>query len=83
MDSTSPPLLLTPSELVELTSYRQAFAQLRELHRQGFHRARRNRLGDVVLERGHYDAVVAGHQAPAEQRARPVLRSLMRPPRGK
>jgi hypothetical protein len=34
-------------------------AQLRELHRQGFARARRDRLGRVILERAHYDAVAA------------------------
>lgn len=71
-------LILDQAELEAITGYRQPSRQLLELHRQGFLRARRNRLGEVVLERGHYDAVVAGHMASAEQRARPVLRPLKR-----
>jgi hypothetical protein len=53
-------LTLSADELRDLTGYRQPAAQLRELHRQGFSRARRDRLGRVVLERAHYDAVAAG-----------------------
>ncbi len=53
-------LLLTAAELVELTNYSQAHAQLEELRRQGFVRARRSRLGTVILERAHYEAVCAG-----------------------
>jgi hypothetical protein len=30
------------------------------LHRRGFSRAYRNRLGVIVLERSHYDAVTRG-----------------------
>ncbi len=52
-------LTLTPDELHDLTGYRQPAAQLRALHEQGFTRARRDRLGRVVLERAHYDAVAA------------------------
>ena len=55
------PLILTPEELRQITGYTQPSVQLRELHRQGFNRARRDRLGRVVLERAHYDAVCAGH----------------------
>lgn len=65
-----PTLLLTADELEALTGYRRAADQLRELLRQGFHRARRNRLGDVVLERAHYDAVVRGEAAPARPKVR-------------
>jgi len=50
-------LTLTPDELHELTGYRQPAAQLAELHRQGFHRARRVRTGHVILERAHFEAV--------------------------
>lgn len=55
----APDLLLTEAELVRLTAYTRPSEQLAELHRQGFHRARRNRFGQVVLERAHYDAVCA------------------------
>ena len=53
-------LLLTPEEILALTGYRQPAAQLAELRRQGFQRARRNPAGTVVLERDHYVAVCAG-----------------------
>jgi hypothetical protein len=52
-------LLLSPEEVAELTRYSRPAEQLAELHRQGFHRARRDRFGRVVLERAHYDAVCA------------------------
>lgn len=71
-------LILDQAELEQLTGYRRACDQVRELQRQGFHRARRNRLGDVVLERAHYDAVCAGRQAPAGQDALPPVRLLMK-----
>lgn len=72
-------LVLTAAELEQLTSYRQPAKQLAELHRQGFYRARRNRMGDVVLERAHYDAVcAAGRQAQVEQETRPTVRLLKR-----
>jgi hypothetical protein len=67
-------LILAPDELVALTGYKRASDQLAELHRQGFSRARRDRLGRVVLERAHYDAVCAG----AQQAARPKVRLLVK-----
>lgn len=64
----SPSLLVGDDELVQLTGCRQAAAQLRELHRQGFWRARRLATsGDVVLERAHYEAVCAGDAAPSRR----------------
>lgn len=60
------PLLLTDDELRTLTGYAQPACQLRELHRQGFSRARRDRLGRIVVERAHYDAVAAGRMADPE-----------------
>jgi len=66
-------LVLSHDELVALTGYRRAHEQLAELLRQGFYRARRNRLGEVVLERTHYDAVCAGAQQPD---AKPRVRLL-------
>lgn len=68
-------LILTPDEIRELTGYAQPAKQLAELHRQGFYRARRNVLGAVVLERGHYDVVVAGRDAA------PTTQPKLRPPR--
>ncbi len=53
-------LLLTQDELFELTGYKQPTAQVEELKRQGFYRARRNPAGTVVLERAHYEAVCSG-----------------------
>lgn len=63
-------LCLTDDELYRLTGCKQAAAQLAELHRQGFSRARRNRLGKVTLERAHYDAVCAGAQQPERPKVR-------------
>lgn len=53
-------LTLSPDEIRELTGYIQPAKQLAELHRRGFVRAYRNRLGQVTLERAHYDAVARG-----------------------
>lgn len=51
-------LTLTPDELQALTGYKQPAAQLAELHRQGYWRARRApSTGQLILERGHYEAV--------------------------
>lgn len=63
-------LLLTDAELVALTGYRRSTEQLAELIRQGFSRARKDRLGRVVLERGHYDAVVKGEQSAPRPKVR-------------
>lgn len=62
-------LTLTPAELVTLTGYQRPGDQLRALHEHGFVRARLGRLGDVILERAHYDAVCRGQFAPARQQA--------------
>lgn len=57
-------IILSADELIELTGYRRANEQLKELRRQGFHRARRSTAtGDVILERAHYHAVVEGPKA--------------------
>jgi hypothetical protein len=63
-------LTLTPEELRELTGYEQPAKQLAELHRRGFSRAWRNRHGEVVLERAHYDAVARGQVVPARPKVR-------------
>lgn len=59
---TADDLLLSDDELVALTGYKRASEQLAELHRQGFSRARRDRLGRLILERGHYLGVLAGNR---------------------
>ena len=52
---------LTTDEIYELTRYKRPSDQLAELHRQGFHRARRSQVtGDIILERAHFDAVCSG-----------------------
>lgn len=61
---------LSDAELRDITGYRRAGEQLDELHRQGFARARRDRLGRVILERTHYDAVCAGQSQPARPKVR-------------
>jgi hypothetical protein len=71
-------LLLSAEELCELTGYTRAADQLRALLAQGFYRARRNRLGDVVLERAHYDAVCAARPTLAGIEDRPPVRPLRR-----
>jgi hypothetical protein len=73
-------VLLPEEEIVAVAGgYKRPGDQLRELHRQGFYRARRSRVtGRVVLERAHYDAVCAGARpdnAPAP-RVRPTLRAI-------
>lgn len=61
---------LTEAELFDLTRYKRPAEQLAELLRQGFSRARQDRLGRVILEREHYVAVCAGIQ----QQRRPTVR---------
>lgn len=73
-------LLLSPAELVALTGYKLPSAQLATLQAQGFHRARRNPAGHVVLERAHYEAVCRGEsQAPRPRVKPPSLRPAVRP----
>ena len=69
-------LLLSTTEIEELTGYKRPCDQLRELHRQGFCRGRRDRLGRVVLERAHYLAVCGMEQQSARPR---VKRQAQRP----
>lgn len=67
-------ILLTAAELVTLTGYRSPAAQLRELHRQGYTRACRPRLGPVVLPRAHYEAVNAANPAAQAREAQNAQR---------
>ena len=67
-------IVLSEAELQRVTGYKQPAAQLTELHRQGFSRARRDRLGRVTLERSHYDAVTRAQLGEMPAR-RPMLKS--------
>jgi hypothetical protein len=58
---------LSEEELFDLTGYKVATMQLERLRKDGFYRARMGRHG-VVLERGHYDAIVAGRDAAPAKR---------------
>lgn len=62
-------LVLSEQEIIALCEgLTQPAAQLRELHRQGFYRARRGRVtGRIVLERAHYDAVATSRPQPANE----------------
>jgi len=68
--------LLTEAELIRLTGYSQPARQLVELHKQGFGRARRDRFGQVIVERSHYDAVTRSQTTEAP-------RPKVKPPRVK
>lgn len=73
-------LTLTHAELVELTGYRRAAEQVAELQRQGYSRARRCKVtGRAILERAHYLAVCAGHQAEQRPRVKPPNTGAARP----
>jgi hypothetical protein len=69
-------LLLTRDELSALTGYSQPARQLLELHKLGFCRARRDRFGQVIVERSHYDAITRSQMAEAP-------RPKVKPPRVK
>ena len=67
-------LLLTADELQALTGYKQPAAQLAELLRQGYWRARRAPItGRVILERAHYEAIARGDAEPAPRGRQPQL----------
>jgi hypothetical protein len=63
-------MLLTPDQLENLTGYRRQAEQLAELHKRGFSRAYRDRLGKVVLTLAHYHAVESGAVVPARPKVR-------------
>lgn len=69
------PIVLSEAELIAITGYKQRGPQLKELHRQGFQRARLGRLGGVILERAHYEAVCGGHVERARPKVRPHVPS--------
>lgn len=78
-------ILLTAEEVAEVSGgFTRATAQLAELHRQGFWRARLSRVtGAVVLERAHYLAVCTGAPsapAPATEPSQSQLIEAVAPP---
>ena len=62
-------ITLSDAELLALTAYEQATKQLNVLHSRGFNRAYINRMGNVVLERSHYEAVSRGELQSARKSA--------------
>ena len=69
-----PGITLSAQELRDLTRYKRAADQLRELHARGFARAY-IRAGEVVLERAHFEAVCRGEVQRERPRVKPpVLR---------
>lgn len=60
MSSTETSITLSEAEIHALTDYEIATKQLNVLHSRGFTRAYISRLGKVVLERSHYEAVSRG-----------------------
>ena len=68
-------IILTSEELERVTGYKTLKRQEKELHRQGFYRARIAVTGNVILERAHYDAVCAGAK-PAKE---PIVRNPFTP----
>ncbi|CAN5767035.1 hypothetical protein BH09PSE5_BH09PSE5_08450 [soil metagenome] len=72
-------LLMSRDELEKITGgYTQPAKVLAELHEQGFFRARRSKVdGSVILERAHYDAIVAGNLKPGNSpKVRPAPRRV-------
>lgn len=64
-------MILTADEISALTGgLRQPAAQLRRLRELGYYRAWRSKTtGEVILERGHYEAVSGGATMPGKRRA--------------
>jgi hypothetical protein len=70
---------LSAEEILSLTRYKRPADQLRELHLQGFYRARLAKVtGEVILERPHYDAVSSGIGGAANDHHQPKLRKARR-----
>lgn len=66
-------IVLSAEEIEAITQYKVPTMQLEVLRRRGFYRAYIGRKG-VILERGHYDAVVAGQDAAPSAAPRKVAR---------
>lgn len=64
-------VVLSADDIAQLTGLQQPAAQLAELHKQGFWRARIGPHGAVILERPHFEAVCGGGP---KERPMPQLR---------
>lgn len=72
-------LILSEGELRQLTGYKRAADQVRELRRQGFYRARQAAVTRaVILERAHNEAVCGGVRKEKEPELQPLTRTLRR-----
>lgn len=68
-------ITLSEAEIVGITGYTQPKAQVEELRRQGFFRARKSpATGKVILEREHFNSVCRGGDLP-ERNQRPQVRA--------
>lgn len=74
-------LVLTGTEIIELTGRQRVTEQLAELRRQGYWRAAVNAAGKIVLPRSHFEAVNRGEdrQVAGQQQARPQVKMPERP----
>lgn len=74
--------ILSQEEIEAITGgYKRPGDQLRELHAQGFFRARIGRVtGKVILERPHYDAVATGQPAASGSAGKAPRRPKVRVP---
>lgn len=71
--------LLPADQIQRMTGYKRQADQLRELHRQGFYRARLSKVTrEVILERPHYDSVCKGEGMAANDPGTPKLRKPKR-----
>jgi hypothetical protein len=78
--SAPPSAILSDTEIEEITGYKRAAAQVAELRRQGFYRARRARVtGYVILERQHYEAVCGGERLTAANDPKVQFRAAREP----
>lgn len=70
-------IVLSDEEIEQVTGYKWASRQLKELLRQGFFRARMSPAGRVLVERAHFEAVSAGSRAEHNRpKVRPTLRRV-------
>ncbi len=73
--------ILSELEIADVTGYKRAAAQVMELRRQGFFRARRAPVsGRVIVERSHFESVCGGERHTAAND--PKVRELKSHARG-
>ena len=78
--SAPPSAILSETEIEEITGYKRAAAQVAELRRQGFYRARRAPVsGHVIVERQHYEVICGGERRPAANDSKVQFRAAREP----